>query len=115
MCGGVVNQIKKGSLLSPPVIFFKSVNIWQRYKQERGCLMHFVHLATTLLKDEEKQILTGHFGPFRWLVDSCDYGKLQAIYDYLFKHAIVKTRRKRNLKKNSVVYVRRLTSNTQFC
>jgi len=29
------------------------VNIWQTYKQERGCLMHFVRLANTLLKDEE--------------------------------------------------------------
>jgi len=28
------------------------VNIWQSYKQERGCLVHFVHLANTLLKDE---------------------------------------------------------------
>ena len=31
----------------------KSRNIWQSYKQERGCLVHFVHLATTLQKDEE--------------------------------------------------------------
>jgi len=31
---------------------FKSVNIWQSYKQESGCLMHFAHLANTLLKDE---------------------------------------------------------------
>jgi len=29
------------------------VNIWQSYKQERGCLMHLVRLANTLLKDEE--------------------------------------------------------------
>jgi len=29
------------------------VNVWQSYKQERGCLMHFAHLANTLLKDEE--------------------------------------------------------------
>ena len=35
------------------MIFFKSVNIWQSYKQERGCLMYFAHLANTLLKDEE--------------------------------------------------------------
>jgi len=35
------------------MIFFKSVNICQSYKQERGCLMHFAHLANTLLKDEE--------------------------------------------------------------
>jgi len=32
---------------------FKSVNIWQSYKQERGCLVHFAGLANTLLKDEE--------------------------------------------------------------
>jgi len=29
------------------------VNICQRYKQEGGCLTHFVRLANTLLKDEE--------------------------------------------------------------
>ena len=53
-CGGVVNnQIKKSLLLSVRVKkFFKSVNIWQSYKQERGCLMHFECLANTLLKDE---------------------------------------------------------------
>jgi len=52
-CGGVVkNQIKKRLLLSVWVIILKSVNIWQSYNQERGCLMHFVHLANTLLKDE---------------------------------------------------------------
>ena len=33
--------------------FFKSVNIWQSYKQERGYFMHFAHLANTLLKNEE--------------------------------------------------------------
>ena len=50
-CGGVVNdQIKKGVY---EWIFFKSVNIWQTYKQEHGCLMHFARLANTLLKDEE--------------------------------------------------------------
>ena len=27
--------------------------MWQSYKQERGCLMHFARLANTLLKDEE--------------------------------------------------------------
>jgi len=31
----------------------KLMNIWQSYKQEGGCLMHFVCLATTLLKDKE--------------------------------------------------------------
>ena len=41
-CGGVVNkQIKKGLLLSLRVKEnFKSVNIWQSYKQERDCLVH---------------------------------------------------------------------------
>jgi len=34
-------------------IFFKSVNIWQSYKQERECLTHFAQLANALLKDEE--------------------------------------------------------------
>jgi len=44
-CGGVVNnQIKKGLLLSVWVIFFKSVNICQSYKQERDCLVHFLRL-----------------------------------------------------------------------
>jgi len=53
-CGGVVNsQIKNGLLLSVWVNFFKSVNIWQSYKQERCCLMHFAHLANILLTDEE--------------------------------------------------------------
>jgi len=30
-----------------------SVNIWQSYKQERGCLVHLKRLTNTLLKDEE--------------------------------------------------------------
>jgi len=29
------------------------MNIWQSYKQERDCFMHFARLANTLLKDEE--------------------------------------------------------------
>ena len=63
-CGGVVNnRIRKGLLLSLSVNFFESVNIWQSYKQERDCLVHFlcllavywpmssckVHETTTLL------------------------------------------------------------------
>ena len=49
-CGGVANnQIKLVLLLSLSVVTFqKSVNIWQSYKQERGCLVQFVHLANTL-------------------------------------------------------------------
>jgi len=34
-------------------IVFKSVNIWQSYKQERGCVMHFARLLSTLLKKQE--------------------------------------------------------------
>ena len=53
-CGGVVNnQIKNGLLRSVWVKkFLKSVNMWQSYKQELGCLMHFARLTNTLLKDE---------------------------------------------------------------
>jgi len=42
-CDGVVNdQIKKGLLLSLRVKKkLKSVNIWQSYKQERDCFVHF--------------------------------------------------------------------------
>ena len=40
-CGGVVNQLKKGLLLSEKI---KSVNIWQSYEQERDCLVHFLRL-----------------------------------------------------------------------
>jgi len=54
-CGGVVeNQIKKDLLLNVRMKFFQSVNIWQRYKQERGCLMHFARLANTLLKTKKE-------------------------------------------------------------
>ena len=31
----------------------KFLNIWQGYRQERRCLMHFARLANTLLNDEE--------------------------------------------------------------
>jgi len=42
--GGVVNnQIKKGLLLTLSGEYLES------YKQESGCLVHFVHVATTLL------------------------------------------------------------------
>ena len=44
----------KGLLLSLSAkkIILKSVNklIWQSYKQEGGCLVYFVYLATTLPK-----------------------------------------------------------------
>ena len=48
--GGVNNHIEKGLPVEKKL---KSVNIWQSYKQERGCLVHFARLANTLLRDEE--------------------------------------------------------------
>jgi len=43
-CGGLVNkQIKKVLLLSLSVKkMLKSMNIWQSYKQERDCFVHFL-------------------------------------------------------------------------
>ena len=46
-CGGLL-IIKKGLLLSLRMKkVFKSVNIWQSYKQERDCLVHFVRLLAS--------------------------------------------------------------------
>jgi len=46
----------------------KSVNVWQSYKQERGCLMHFVRPANTLLTGEEsarnKHVLASNFAKY---------------------------------------------------
>ena len=55
-CGSAVNnQLKKGLLLSLRMDkFLKSVNIWQSYKQERDCLVHFLRFANTLLEDGER-------------------------------------------------------------
>jgi len=41
------------TLMSVCEFFFKSVNIWQSYKQERDLSRALVHLADTLLKDGE--------------------------------------------------------------
>jgi len=70
-CGGVVNnQIKRGLLMSLRVkFFFKSVNIWQSYKQERDC---FVHLANTLLTDG-KSARNNH-------VLACNFAKYSPIF-----------------------------------
>ena len=67
----VDNQIKKGLLLSLRVIFFKSVNIWQSYKQERDYLVHFVRLVNELLKDGESA-RNNH-------VLACNFAKYSAI------------------------------------
>ena len=45
--------------------FFISVNIWQSYKQERGCLMHFARLANTLLKDSHPCVVVKPRSPVR--------------------------------------------------
>jgi len=53
-CGGLVGilitKLRKVYCKVCQWIFFKSVNVWQSFKQEGGCLMHFVRLATTLLE-----------------------------------------------------------------
>jgi len=63
------------------------VNIWQSCEQERGYLMHFVHLANTLLTDEESArdshvlLVTSRFinKPFLfWLVKSPPHLKYAA-------------------------------------
>ena len=53
--GVVNNRIMYERFIAESVseFFFKSVNIWQSYKQEGSCLMHFVRQANALLKDEE--------------------------------------------------------------
>ena len=52
--GGVVNnQIKNGLLLSLSVKKIKIGEYLAKLPARSGCIVHFVHLATTLLKDEE--------------------------------------------------------------
>jgi len=59
-CGGVVdNQIKNRLLLSLSKKN-KSVNIWQTYKHERDCLVHFARLANTPVKDGESARYNGY-------------------------------------------------------
>ena len=49
-CDGVANdQIKKGSLLSLSVEKLKLPNIWQSYKQALGCLVHVLHLFSSVV------------------------------------------------------------------
>jgi len=65
--GGVVNnQIK--IMLSEKKL--KLVNIWESYKQERGCLIHSALLATTLLKDEESAQVASSFAQIYFLLKS---------------------------------------------
>jgi len=50
------------------------MNIWQSYKQERGCIVHFARLANTLLKDEESA-RDSH-------VRACDFAKYSLLFAY---------------------------------
>jgi len=55
---GVSLSVSKSKLVYSSLIFvekktLKSVNIRQSYKQERDCVVHFVRLTATLLKDGE--------------------------------------------------------------
>jgi len=55
-CGGSVNnQSKKGLLRTAESAseIFKIGELWQSYQQEGGCLVHFVRMATAMLKVEE--------------------------------------------------------------
>jgi len=53
----------------------ESMNIWQSYKQGGGCLVHFVRLATTLLKGEESardnHVLACNFAEYSLLSIKC--------------------------------------------
>jgi len=59
----------------------KSVNIWQSYKQESGCLMHFVRLANTMLKDEESARDNHDF--------ACDFAKYLPILKISLTHSVI--------------------------
>jgi len=48
-------------------IFFKSVNIWQSYSRECGCLMHFARLANTLMKKDEESARNNHVLVFNFV------------------------------------------------
>jgi len=52
------------------------VNIWQSYKQERGCLLHFARLANTLLKDEESARDNNVF--------ACNFAKIFTDFNFFF-------------------------------
>jgi len=42
-----INDILQGTVAT----YLKSMNIWQTFKHERDCLVHYARLANTLLKD----------------------------------------------------------------
>ena len=80
-CSGVVNnQIKNGLLLSLWVIFFKSVNIWQSYKQERDCLVHFLHRLAVCWPGV--QSARGNH------VFACNFADFSPIFNFFFTHGL---------------------------
>ena len=53
-CGEVFNNKLRKVYCRVCVQFFKSVNIWQSYKQERDCLMHFLRLLASVFTRRAK-------------------------------------------------------------
>ena len=71
-CGGVlITKLRKVYCWVCQWIFFKSVNIWQSYKQERDYLVPFVRLVNELLKDGESAR--------NYHVLACNFAKYSAI------------------------------------
>ena len=83
-CGGIANN--NNQIANMPIgltklrkvycwvykwIFFTSVNIWQSYKQEAGCLVHFVCLATILLHEAQLSPRDRAMGRVSWNLASC--------------------------------------------
>ena len=76
-CGRVANnQIKIRLLLSVGVEFFfsKSVNIWQSYKQERDCFVHFFRLLSPCWPSSQRA-RDNH-------VLACNFAKYLPIYKF---------------------------------
>jgi len=51
MVGLLITELINNLLLSLSVNFFKSVIIWQSYKQESRCLVHFLRLSAVWWPD----------------------------------------------------------------
>ena len=73
-CGGVGNnQIKKGSLLNE-LKNLKLVNIWQSYKQEDDCFVHFLRLLAALAKRtsaRDNHVLACNFARYSPILICC--------------------------------------------
>jgi len=75
----------------------KSENLWQSYKQERHCLVHFARLANTLLIDEENardnNVLACNFAKYSCHVDTlpCNLSSMACFADINVSHGSVAT------------------------